>query len=195
MGFKLVTVDEAKRVTVPVTVRQYIGRATNKYRHRYRKMVGCGRWEYPEYSIPRADHAFQLGPYLVSRPYRMGGDAVCDLVEWAEKCGLDFEIDAPSSWHPATLLIMVYEPRSVREFFEGAERYGDAFESSLLQRLYYESHSEVTGVRSRWAAREMGIYVLNARKSSQGGYARDGRSDQVEDFLAPQKAYTLNGAD
>ena len=178
----------------PPTVRQYIGRATVRYRARYSKMLvpetPYGRFERPEYMMPRADHAFQLGPYLVSRPYRLWEYDIRDLSDWAEKHGLRLRIDAPSSWHPATLVVVANRPEFACEYREGAKQYGDAFESTLITTEYYEMFSAVHRVRHKWREGETGMYVLEPSRSRHG--VGDVRNDVgVEHYVKAQKGYTI----
>lgn len=171
------------------TVRQFLGWKTNKYRSRYRKVLDVEMYGYPEYKIPRADHAFCQGPYMISRPYGMFGEDIEELVEWASKHSLEFYFTGPSSWHPATLLLLVYRPEFVREFNDAAAPYGDAFTTSLLEIMYRDSHSEINRVyRGRY---ETGIFILNSRKSKDGVGFIEG-PEGVESYLSTKGVYSLS---
>ncbi len=55
------------------------------------------------------DHLGYCGEYLISEPYGLTSDSVRDLVEFCDKYGLDFEIDACSQHFPTqTLAIFVW---------------------------------------------------------------------------------------
>jgi hypothetical protein len=157
-----------------VTIGQFLGRATVKYRNRYLRLLKPeDPWaDRPEYLIPHADHAFGCGPYLVSRPYGQGLEYMRDLVDWAEKHGLDLNIDAPSSWHPATLLVEAYRPEWREEFWQQAEAHGDAFKASLQFKVYHKMHAEMRRVYA-WGDRESGIYILNTTTGGKGTSSSD----------------------
>jgi hypothetical protein len=179
-----------------VTVRQYIARRTSSYRARYRRLLITTdnpwdrRYMEPEREIPRADHAFQFGPFLVSRPYHMEGDTLRDIVEWTAKHDLDFDIDAPSSWHPSTLLVTVYRRAWVQDFLDGARAHGDAFLSTLLDIQRRELYSTNTRVYTKPNNRETGVFILTGNAAKRG-VTRQHYSSDIKHFLEAKQGYTL----
>jgi|TARA_Y100000310_G_C20527020_1_gene736569 hypothetical protein len=155
------------------------------------------RWvEYPEYAIPRADHAYQAGPFLFSRPYGpYSKDDTRELLDWADTHGFECQIDAPSSWHPSTLLITVFDREAVDEFYVEAEKRGDAFVSSLHYALYTDSHSDIDRVyHDGWNRNgETGIFILNTLTSKHGvgGLVADTPNPDLNKYIRPQKHYSL----
>jgi len=178
-----------------VTVAQFIGHSTNKYRTRYRRLLfrqRNDRYQEPSYSMPRADHCFTLGPFLVSRPYSLFKDDLRDLIAWADQHGLDLEIGGPTSWHPATVLVLAVRSDWLDEFWKAASGHGDAFEGAVRKRVYYRLHSEITPVYTHYPT-ETGIYILNT-KTAQQPPALQGETE-ISHYVAAQPSYTLGRSD
>jgi len=179
----------------PPTVRQYIGRATVKYRARYLEIIlpesPWLRYDRPEHYIPRSDHAFQIGPHLVSRPYGLSHEGIKELWDWAAKYDLELLIGAPSSWHPSTLVVIAAREEFVNEFEEGAKQYGDAFEATLSNTVYYEIYSATHAVKKTWNHRETGIYILDPSRCRQAGV--EGLEADISHYLKAQEYYQIGG--
>jgi hypothetical protein len=182
-------------MTKPPTVNQYIARATSKYRRRYQKMLApddpYNQYSAPEYTMPRADHAFCIGPYLVSRPYRLAGEDVKDICDWASSNGLELDFDGRTTWHPATLLITAYCEEHRKDFYENAKQYGNDFYRSVVQELYYAIHGEVHAILDDRDGFETGLYVISHTRAAENGVGRTRKNAKVEDFLELQKGYVL----
>lgn len=57
------------------------------------------------------DHIGYCGEYLISEPYGLVSEYVRDLVEFCDKYGLDFEIDACSQHYPTQTLVVFVWPK------------------------------------------------------------------------------------
>lgn len=193
-----------------VTARQFIGRGTVRYRARYLTRFNeinpqheglyghrYRQYDRPEYLMPHADHAFQIGPYLVSRPYRMEGEYMREILDWVDQFKLQVTINAPSSWHPATLVITAYASEFVGQFWENADKHGDAFKATVVSIVYRECHGDLRRVYepsyyTHWDRRETGVYIQNTRVSKHGVYGSGiAPDDDVERFLVPNSPYHL----
>ena len=152
-----------------VTVNQFIGLATNKYRRRYNKLVCQSPYDYPDFinGLPCQDHGFFVGPYVISRPYSLHKEAFREFIEWCDKYNLDFTTHGVSSWHPATIIIVVYRNAWVDEFKDAAKKYGDAFETGVYHALYKRIHGQLYRIyrpdSSRWGKRETGVFIIDTR--------------------------------
>jgi hypothetical protein len=144
----------------------------------------------PEQAIPRADHAFQAGPDLVSRPYGMGSDSVGELVDWCKRYGLEFDIDSPSSWHPATLVVRVWNPEFKQEFWVKVRSYGDAFELSMHHLIYDRVYAEITRVRRVFKDRDTGIFLFRSTVTTEKAYESKDLLE-VGDFVEAKQGYSL----
>jgi len=171
-----------------MTPGRFIANATLGYRARYRKLFGLGFYEPPEYSMPRADHAFIQGPFLVSRPYPVCEGEIKELLDWSEKYGLRFSISGQSSWHPWTIVVRAVRPEWAQEFRKKAVGYGDAFELAVSHRLWKAEHADMIRVKRpspRWEhGVESGVYVLSC---DTGPHTRR----EIESTLSPIKPFFL----
>jgi hypothetical protein len=176
-----------------VTVRQFISRATMRYRARYRKTLSSEPYQRPEYAIPHNDHAFGIGPYLISRPYRQDKDYIRDMLDWCDKYELECFIDAPSSWYPATLLVEIFQPEWEKTFWEEAEAKGDAFSRGIAEIIYDETHCNLDNVyrgSSRYP-QQTGVYVLDNLRSRHGVNIKPSKTLGVDRYLKAQKHYSI----
>lgn len=169
-----------------ITPRQYIARKTISYRAKYLKLFGRGSfYERPEHKIPGADHAIQVGAWLVSRPYGVDGETCRELLQWTDTHQLAFDIEAPSSWHPATVVVRVWNPEWAREFNRGADGYGDAFAEAVTHIAYHRMFSRSYHLRKPdrgyFKYREVGIYALAAEESEYG--------ENIKSYLEPVEPY------
>jgi hypothetical protein len=176
-----------------VTVRQFIGRATMRYRARYRKTLGLEPYERPEYAIPHNDHAFEIGPYLISRPYRQDKDYIRDMIDWCDKYDFDCDIDAPSSWYPATLLVTIVQPEWRKAFWADARSKGDAFSLGIADIIRNETHCNLDDVyrgSSRYPE-QTGVYVLDSLRCRHGVNFNASKTPDIGSYLKAQKHYSL----
>ena len=151
----------------------------------YGEYPGWRRHDRPEKHIPGGDHAFQVGPYLVSRPYGFGLDGMRALVEFCERNGFEASFGGPSSWHPATTAIKIYRPEWAEEFSDRADSYGDAFRASVNERVYLDIHGETDRVYEPWSRyEESGVFVLNTTVTKHG--IGIGKPVAVSDLLDPR---------
>lgn len=182
----------------PVSVAQFIGRETNSHRHKYDRLLPKIDGMYGSYrdamlsKIPATDHAFQCGPFMVSRPYGLSTDALKKLVEFAEEFDFEVSVGGVTSWHPATIMVQIVRPEWVRAFFVRAERYGDAFRSSVSEAVYYRIHGAMHRVHKYRGGREYetGIWVLNNTISKHGVGGGDGL--KVTEVLVPEPAFNID---
>jgi len=174
------------------TIGRFLASEKRRYRARYLKVLGPVYVEYPgwrrhdrpEGHIPGGDHAFQVGPYLVSRPYGFGIDGMRALVEFCERHELECVIDGASSWHPGTTAIKIYRPEWAEEFSDRADSYGDAFRASVKKRVYLDIHGQTDRVYEPWARYESGVFVLNTTVTKHG--VGIGKPVAVSDLLDPR---------
>ncbi len=184
-----------------MTVKRLLGQQTVRYRAKYLRMFRKGRskddfdyWvDRPEHLIPGHDHCLQIGPYLVSRPYGMYLEKLEELVVWAKEHGLEVQVDAPSSWHPATILVQVYRQEFSTQFWERVKEYGDAFEASMNMLVYYRQRSQITRVRKKWNNHETGVYVLRSTVTTEHEAAQP--MLKIGDYVKPERSYRLGDED
>lgn len=177
-----------------ITVRQFTGQATNRYRARYRKVLGLPVSEYPEYAIPYADHPFMVGPYLISRPYQRAGDEIREILDWCDEYDFNCSFDAPSSWYPQTLLIIVSRRDWAVEFWRDAEGKGDAFELGVKLAFERDAYSTLHTLRGRKVfgyPSDTGLYVLDNLNSRHArNHAEFGALD-IDDYLKPSEGFAF----
>ena len=183
-------------VTKPLSLKRFLDNETQKYRRRYLTIVKKAGppkgfnyvGDNPAYFMPRADHAFVCGPYLVSRPYGLWGEDAKALAAWAENHSFEILIDAPSSWHPATLLVEAYREEFKAEFWEATKQRGDEFNVSMARLVYRRMHATITRVVRYTNEYDTGFYVLG---TTVGGLEKES-ADNPQDYLKPtNRRYAL----
>jgi len=164
---------EEMTTTKNITVPQFMAYKTRSYKGRYLHLLGernCYTGD-PASAIPESDHSFTLGPYLVSRPYGAFKRNLRDLLDWADLHGLELWLDAPSSWHPSTLVIRAFREDWREEFKAAARAHGDAFEQVVSTYIYRQAYADIDRVyHGSRKPRESGIYILNTTRSVHSAY-------------------------
>jgi len=173
-----------------ITPSRFLANETRKYQNRYRRLFGLKHWEDdPEHRIPGSDHAFTLGPWLVSRPYPISTEGLRDLVSWAEKYGFEVLISGQSSWHPWTVVVEVWLQKWWVEFATKTEGYGDAFATTVWEKVWRRKHAVMMRVNEpspRWSSGvDTGICVLVTETNDKGL--------DIKTALAPIKPFFFSG--
>jgi len=181
-----------------ITVAQFIGRATSRYRQKYDRTVRRHRLDWMDFgnSLPDGDHVFFVGPYVISRPYGLNNDQVAKLLEWSTQHGLEFRINAPTSWHPSTIRISIFKEEWRKDFWDQAEQHGDAFYMGVVQGVYERSHGIIHRVYrgSLWQGdrrQETGVYILDTR----GKHGIGDSSLPVTALLSAIEPFTIGGTE
>jgi hypothetical protein len=99
-------------------------------------------------------------------------------------------VSAPSSWHPRTLVVRVWDANMATEFAREVDARGRGFRDEVNMDIYYQMFSDVIRVkRAAWHPYEVGVYILNGVLGRRG----TGTSKMVvKDCLASRKGFFLD---